>query len=522
MHETTIQTHNPIFDEFYPRLKKFLQADVAEFVFDGKRVRGYRSPDSKPVWLRDHTLMMRGYKYFERDMTSAAEHFAEAQAANGRLFDYFVIGEERENWAKYVRVPVEADVEFYLPLAVHTAWQATGDDEWMARMLPHCERALQYMMTHPWRWSSEYHLVKRAYTIDTWDFDYVDNRTPWLNFQIDDKTHFGIFHGDNSGLYDACNKLALLFHHLGDHAKQAYWHATAEGVQERTNGLCWNGRFYTHRIPLDDFRIPGVDELAQLSLSNPYDINRDLPTHEMAVEIIKEYQRRRASSQSFAEWFSIDPPFPTGIFGDKKLVPGAYVNGGIMPLVGGELAAAAFAHGFEAYGLDILQRYEKMIRETGETYLWYFPDGRPSTKEASTSPEAQPTDGWGSSAMLGAFIEGLCGIEDQHKLFEAVKLSPRWAITPLRQASVEVSYGASGAGFGYDWTLHEDGCDLAIRAQRSKVHLHVLLPTGKTAKKGLVDSHAIHFTSSAVENSHYFDAQIEVIKESKLHIQFAE
>ena len=520
MRETKTQTGNPIFDEFYPRIKKFLQADVSEFVLDGQRVRGYRSPDSKPIWLRDHTLMMRGYTYFEKDMTSAVEHFAEMQAANGRLFDYFVIGEERENWAKYVRVPVEADVEFYLPMAVHAAWQATGDDEWMARMLPACERALQYMMTHPWRWSSEYHLVKRAYTIDTWDFDYVEGRTPWLNFQIDDKTHFGIFHGDNSGLFDACNKLARLFHYLEDHTKAAYWHATAEGVQERTNELCWNGNFYTHRIPLDDFRIPGVDELAQLSLSNPYNITRGLPTHEMAVAIIKEYQRRRASSNAFAEWFSIDPPFPNGVFGDNKLVPGAYVNGGIMPLVGGELARGAFAHGFESYGLDILQRYEKMIRASGETYLWYFPDGRPSTKETSTSPDAQPTDGWGSSAMLGAFMEGLCGIEDQHKLFEVVKLSPRWAITALPRAVVEVAYGASNAGFAYEWKLRENACDLTIQAEQAKVNLHLLLPAGKRATKVLANNHVVHFSPVTVEKSNYVDAQLEVKRKLEVHVTF--
>jgi hypothetical protein len=405
-------------------------------------------------------------------------------------------------------------------MAIHTAWQATGDDEWLSRMLPHGERALQYTMTHPWRWSSEYHLVKRAYTIDTWDFDYVDGRTPWLNFQIDDKTHFGIFHGDNSGFYDACNKLSFLFGHLGDHTKKAYWRAIAEGVQERANQLCWNGRFYTHRIPLDDFRIAGVDELAQLSLSNPYDINRGLPTHEMAVEIIKEYQRRRESTSAFAEWFSIDPPFPAGIFGDDKLVPGAYVNGGIMPLVGGELARAAFAHGFESYGLDILRRYEKMIRETGETYLWYFPDGRPSTKETSTSPDARPTDGWGSSAMLGAFMEGLCGIEDQHKLFEVVKLSPRWAVTELKHVAVEVAYGASGAGIAYDWQLREDGCDLTIRAKYAHVDLHLLLPTGKRAAHVWVGGKAIPFTQSAIESSNHIDAAIKVEGEAELGIRF--
>jgi hypothetical protein len=518
MPETKIQTNNPTFDDFYPSIKKFLQADVSEFLLDGKLVRGYRSADSKPIWLRDHTLMMKGYKHFEKDMASAVEHFAETQAANGRLFDYFVIGEERENWAKYVRVPVEADVEYYLPMAVYTAWQATGDDQWLQRMLPHCERALRYTMNHPWRWSIEHNLVKRAYTIDTWDFDYVDQRTPWLNFQIDDKTHFGIFHGDNSGFYDACRKLARLFAYFGEQKKSEHWQATADGVRERANRLCWNGRFYTHRIPLDGFRIPGVNEAAQLSLSNPYDINRGLPTHEMAVEIIKEYQRRRETTNAFAEWLSIDPPFPTGIFGDNKLIPGAYVNGGIMPLVGGELAKAAFDHGFESYGLDIFLRYEKMIRETGETYLWYFPDGRPSTKEASTSPEAQPTDGWGSSAMLYAFVEGLCGIEDQHKLFKVTKLSPRWAVTPLQQASVDAAYGASGASIGYDWKRREGGCDLIIRARHARVNLHLLLPEGKKAAQVLVANKPISFRHSAVESSNYVDAEMEVNGKLELRV----
>lgn len=30
----------------------------------------------------------------------------------------------------------------------------------------------------------------------------------------------------------------------------------------------------------------------------------------------------------------VDLPFPDGIFGDEKLIAGAYCNGGIMPLVG--------------------------------------------------------------------------------------------------------------------------------------------------------------------------------------------
>ena len=78
--------------------------------------------------------------------------------------------------------------------------------------------------------------------------------------------------------------------------------------------------------------------------------------------------------------------------------PGEYVNGGIMPLVGGELARGAFDHGFEAYGFDILQRYYSLIAGTNASYLWYYPIGQPGISGADTIP----TDGWGSSAMLAA------------------------------------------------------------------------------------------------------------------------
>ena len=115
----------------------------------------------------------------------------------------------------------------------------------------------------------------------------------------------------------------------------------------------------------------------------------------MAASIIHQYQSRKSESGSFAEWFSIHPPFPGGIFGDEKLIKGAYCNGGIMPLVGGELAKAALENGFEEYGVSILNQYYTMISVKGESYLWYFPDGRHSTTETSTSPDAMPTDGWG-------------------------------------------------------------------------------------------------------------------------------
>ncbi|KPL06563.1 hypothetical protein AMJ86_08125, partial [bacterium SM23_57] len=134
-----IKTGRPEFDNLIPMVKSFLERDVLDVMIDGKRIRGYRSPDAKSIWIRDYSDMLRGVKYFEPDVKSVVEHFAETQADNGRIFDYFTtfpekLPCERENWTKYVRVPVEADVEYRFVKAAYLAWQATGDDEWMPRL----------------------------------------------------------------------------------------------------------------------------------------------------------------------------------------------------------------------------------------------------------------------------------------------------------------------------------------------------------------------------------------------------
>lgn len=513
--EVVIRTGRPEFDGLYGRVRGFLRKDTLDVVIDGQKVHGYRSPDARSIWIRDLSDMMRGAKYFETDLASAVAHFGDTQAANGRVFDYFTtfpekLPSERENWTKYVRVPVEADVEFRFVKAAWLAWQATGDDEWIRGMLPRLERGLEYIRSHPWRRDPESGLVKRAYTIDTWDFAYTAGRHDWLQFQIDDHTFWGVFHGDNSGYVEAYRIVAALRERFGDDDRAAAWRERAEALRDAMNRVCWNGRFYTHFVKLGPVEIDGVDEAAQLSLSNPMDINRGAATHEMAVSILTEYRRRRETTDAFAEWFSIDPPFPDGIFGDEKLVAGAYVNGGIMPLVGGEIARAAFEHGFETYGVDVLRRYHGLVADSGETYLWYFPDGRAATVETSTSPEAQPTDGWGSSAMLYALVEGLAGVEDRSCLFGKARLAPRWLAADVACADVQVGYAASGASIGYSFRAAKDRIDLAVEAAEADVDFHVLLPAGTRAASVRAEGRDLAFTNRAVEESAYVDFAMTV------------
>ena len=503
-----------VWSPFCQRILGFLRADTVRLVLDGQHVTGFRSPDSPALWIRDHSDILRGGVFMWSDVTSAVEAFASTQAANGRLFDFvnqtpLGLPGDRENWERWVRVPVEADVEYRFVNAAWLAWQASGDDEWIEHLLPNLEMALRYTTTHPWRWHKELGLVKRALTIDTWDFDYTAGRNPWLNFQITDDTFWGITHGDNSGLFEAAKRLALLYKHLGYDDKANHWRAFAEGLRARANELLFNGRFYRHFHKLAPVRIEGVDEEEQLSLSNPMAINRGLTTPDIARAVLDEYYRRRREDDSFAEWYSISPPFPDGIFGDDKLVGGAYVNGGVMPLVGGELALAAFEHGRELYGLEILDQYRTMIEETGQTFLWYFPDGRPSSLETSTSPDAVPTDGWGSSAMLNAFIGGLSGIRDNMSGFGDVHCAPRWICTGQTKAAVKVAYETSKASFGYTWSHDAEAriMKLEIEADLARVHLHMMLPSDALATRMMWAGEERGFSNKVVDRSRYVDAQ---------------
>jgi hypothetical protein len=521
--DTAVRTGRPEFDGLFPLVRGFLQRSALDLSIDGWRVRGYRTPDAKSVWIRDHSDMMRAFRHFEPDLTSAVQHFADTQAANGRVFDYVTTFPEkppceRENWTKYVRVPVEADVEYRFVKASYLAWQASGNDEWMAALLPSLERALRYITTHPWYWDPGRGLVRRAYTIDTWDFAYTAGRHDWLQFQITDDTYWGYMHGDLSGYYEAFGLMAALHQRFGDERIARYWERRAADLRAAMNEACWNGRFYTHFVKITPVTIEGVDETAQLSLSNPMAINRGAADHGQAVSIIREYQRRGAEGRAFAEWFSIDPPFPDGIFGDERLVRGAYVNGGIMPLVGGELARAAFEHGFETYGAGILERYYALIAPKGEAYLWYFPDGRPSTVDTSTSPDAQPTDGWGSSAMAWALVEGLAGVVDRGRTFDAVRLSPRWEAAGIDGADVSVGYAASGASLSYRYERNGGRITLEVQAAGAQVEWHVLLPAGHRAVQARCDRREAAVDTSHIESSSYADGSCQVRGQAEIEI----
>lgn len=447
---TEVHTGVPRYDQFIPAATTIMRGAILDQpAADGSVIHGYRSPDSPLLWLRDHVYQMRGARYFDADMTSTLSAFAALQNGDGSFPDYLARPPYTD--APY-RTPVESDVEYLFIQGIYQAWQAGASDDFVRSHLDGMRRAATYTLQSPLRWDAAKGLVRRPFTIDTWDFEVAPAAAPRHN--IDDATRWGIFHGDNTGMAQSLRMLATLEERVGDPALAAVWRSVADGIMSRLNALSWNGQFYRHFVFDQPYTIPGVDMEQQLSLSNAYALNRGVLDDAQSNAILDTYIARRRDGV-FAEWYSIDPPFPAGSFGlggRNGEQPGAYVNGGIMPMVGGELARGAFRAGRPAYGYAILDYYWLGMLSRGRSFLWYGPDGA----EGVGTPDTLSTDGWGAATMLNAFVEGAVGVVDQSDNLRTALVAPQWHYAGLTDAAATVRYAAGNGYVSYRW--HQDAC----------------------------------------------------------------
>jgi hypothetical protein len=124
--------------------------------------------------------------------------------------------------------------------------------------------------------------------------------------------------------------------------------------------------------------------------------------------------------------------------------------------------------------------------------------------------------------MLYAFIEGLCGIVDENHSFRRVRCAPRWVALGEETATVDVSYAASGAKFGYDFRHHPDQglITLTLRAQNAAVDLHLLLPPGAYVKAARRDGAELSCETVVVEDSAYADIALEVDGRTNVEVHY--
>jgi hypothetical protein len=332
-------------------------------------------------WLMDNTQTLKGMKYFWPEVKSNAGFYAASQREDGMVWENFEprtpVGTFWEQEFKYAdfarpaedgwlllrRAPVENHVEAFLLEALYFSWKASGDTPWMAARLDAAIRAVKYATSDPYRWSEKYKLLKRGFTIDTWDFLCESEAKLSGGIMVIDlaKTHFGVFFGDNANMIAGLKRLSAMLEAAGRGSEAPAFIALADEMEGRLNALAWNGEFFTHWIPEDrDLRFDmGVDLDRQVSLSNAYSLNRGI-RHDQCVAILRTYQRIRKQmpESSPGEFYAIYPPYERGFSAENA--KWEYMNGGVMSCTAGELALGAFNHGFENYGVDILRRYRSI------------------------------------------------------------------------------------------------------------------------------------------------------------------
>ncbi len=361
-------------------------------------------------WVLDNYHTSKGMRYFSPYGTDFVDMMRSAQREDGMIWSNLNPGDAvayyktaygpfdyvRKIGDRYfVRQPAENHPEYCYVSTIYQVWKARGDDGWMNQCLGSARRAMDYCMTDPARWSARFQLLKRVYTIDSWDFQVDDAYTPDIgltNTMLVDprKSKFGVFFGDNVYYAAACDELAEMLAHGGDAAGAAAYSGRASEIRRRLDALSWNGRFYTHFIDEDPSvkRDLGVDERSQIAQGNAYSLNRAIG-REHAVAIIRTYMdlREHLPPGSPGEWYAIYPPFQRG-FGRHNEV-WQYMNGGVGGHVAGELARGAFENGFEPYGRDILDRLTELGHRHGDK-IWFAYTG--SIPPAPPPPVCQPID----------------------------------------------------------------------------------------------------------------------------------
>ena len=508
-----LTTLDPKLGLFLHTLRGNIYEDRSLVFIDGKILMTDKN------WIRDHVHVMKAMRHWEYDLKSFLDFIINTQRADGQFYELikqmddghwrFVNEDCRvfypDDNLSLVRLELEADVEYIVVEGAYYLYKTTGDDEWLRTVLPKLEKGIDYDTSDPKRWDAGHGLVKRPYTIDTWDFTYLPGAG--TNRRIDPDTPMAIMHGDNSGVYQAMNQLAWFNRRLGNEEKAKRWEARAAALRENMFRYLWNGKFFIHQLPLGNSGL-GEDETLKLSLSNTYDVNRGVTDLAQSRSIIEEYMSRRGKTDCFAEWFTIDPPYEQFYSYPK----GRYVNGAVSPFTAGELAKAAFNNGYEEYGWSIITRFMELAERDGRVFFLYNTDSTPQ-------PEGGPS-AWGAAALISAVDEGLAGVVDAGVNYDEIAFSPKFPVTPYTELRYLTGYEVSRTLTDVRFILTDAGMRYDVISPAKRIRAHVLLPKGRYCARLLVNGAETPFARNRVGASDYVDFDTDAAGMASFEVLF--
>ena len=533
---TIVITNNSEFNNFYNTLiRQVTTRNQPVYNFDDHTFKMHMS------WLRDHIHMMEAGRYWQSGYKEVLDFWFDNQHPDGFFYEMIVdpgtaawksytdgsdekFYKEMEDGRYILRFEIEADIEYLVVDAAYMAWHSTGDSEWMVSHIPNLEKALNWIMKNPERWSKEYGLPIRGSSVDTYDFTYGHNTgnrsVVWWEEGMEWGTPMAVFHGDCTGFAQACNQLAEMYLFTGNTKKAEYWKKVSDSVLENLAVATWNGNYFAHMVQvhpkLEDLPADWQEDLSgdwtRLSYSNSCALNRDVLTKSQAVSIINSFKALRdnppkqetttgySEEELFAEWVTIYPSYRKKEY--VKYDPGCYINGSVAPFCGGELAQGCFKWGYADYGYDIITRLKNIWKRDGALKFFYQQNGEIYyySGKSSGGPDA-----WGAATVHNAIVEGLGGVDNSSVMSNAITLSPSWTVTEYSDVYVQASYAENNKYIAYTSAFNrEDGIiSYDIVGDYNNITLNMLMPEGKIPQKVTVNGKEVKFDTLVKEHSGY-------------------
>jgi len=362
-------------------------------------------------WFQDHVYAVsKGMKYFISDIEGGVDLYGDGQRDDGLIYDnykhpnteYQSYWEYRFDYGNFVyrpddplssclfvKVPVENIGQYTFIEGLYHTWKANDNKAWLKKHIDKAIKAVRFVTSSEYYWSEKFQMLRRPFTVDIWDFQPKEDAAIAggdIMGVVAGKTRFGIHYGDNIAFSNACNLLGEMLIYLERNSEAKQMIQLGKEIKQRIDDLAWNGDFYHHHIPEDPEvdRNLGVDQSKQVSLSNALALNRALE-HKKCVSIIKVYQQihNTMPESSPGEWYTIYPPFGENEFGRPQW---QYMNGGVTPIVAGELARGALEHGFESYGVSILRRINELAQMKENSLKGCYRGAMPDSPKRNFTP----------------------------------------------------------------------------------------------------------------------------------------
>lgn len=480
--------------EFFDWLGPALAASLDWALYDGKWIAGDKAADNSPMNLAYPRFRLDTTVYLDpAEVLKGHLELCYAHAWESGMLPDHIYGDHHPGWDGEWQIrTLMADMETGLIINVWQVWMATGDTQWMAGLLEPMLRGWRWATTSPELWDENLGLIKKPHAADEWDCQMGDGS----NFRNENSRYVATL-CDAVRMPWAGDRLAEMLAAVGREDEAAELRAFAAAARERANALLWDGAKYRHHEHIDPVEHGDFDEDAQLVMSNTWACNYGLASHEQAVAIIAEYERRLRETGDAFPWWSLQPPYPEGHF--PRHEPGVYLNGGLFPWVGGQLCRACFQHGLPERGWRLLREFWDVVQaEGGACPTWFTLDGRAAANTVWTTR----WDAWGIAAWGQAAIEGLVGVVAQEPAMERCVCAPQWAAGGVTEASACVAFPSSRTYLAYEFA--QEGATTRLRFTGSGREVELRLSAARAAVRATLNGEPVATELRAIQGQEFW------------------